>query len=214
MLDVLKKIKQRKKNLSYRDYYFIDYENLHQISLKEIDAIHTKIYILVGDKQNRIPFELVSEAQKFGVNLEWIKIDGVSRNNLDFHICFLMGAVHNETPQSIRFFLISKDKGFDPIVRYINKKGRKCFRIDQLTYEGEKANYNISNGNIPNTSESVELMIDNLKKIRPVKRPRKVKTLKNYIKAATKNDNVEEIFQTLVDKQVFEHHDMKINYKI
>jgi len=106
----------------------VDYENVQNIDLSSIQKKNIEIKIFVGQVQNKIPFELVQSAQRFGQRVEWVKIEGSGSNALDFHIAFYLGRLSNSTKEG-HFLVLSKDKGFDPLLRYINRGKTNCKRV-------------------------------------------------------------------------------------
>lgn len=157
-----------------RKTLLIDYENIHNVDLSVIDSDKYTIKLFVGNSQNKIPFDLVQSAQGFGHHLEWIKIDGSGKNALDFHIVYFLGIFSINDPKS-EYVILSKDKGFDPLIRFINKRNLKCKRINsilELSTEKKKE--------LTDTSK-IEKALTNLKKIEKQKRPRKRNTLSQHI---------------------------------
>ena len=71
----------------------------------------------------------MTSAQKFGSRIEWKQVDGNGSNALDFHIAFHLGCVLEKSPQ-IHCTVLSKDKGFDPLLSYLEKNGFNCKRIN------------------------------------------------------------------------------------
>lgn len=113
-------------------YLFVDLENIHNLNVDKLKHDNVKIYMLVGSLQNRLPFDLVNKMQQFGSNVSWIKILSEGKNNLDFHLCYLLGEYNKITDTDIPFFVLSKDKGYDGVIKYINYQGRKCKRIEKI----------------------------------------------------------------------------------
>ena len=103
------------------NYVLIDLENVQPKNLEILKGHDFKILVFVGEKQARIPFELASALQAFGTNAEYIKIEGSGPNALDFHIAFYIGYIVQHNPNSY-FHIISKDTGFDPLVRHLKSK--------------------------------------------------------------------------------------------
>jgi hypothetical protein len=111
-------------------FLLIDYENIQKLDLSDVpDNILIKIF--VGQSQKSIPIELVKQTQHFGHRLEWIKIGGQSKNSLDFHIAFYLGKLQKEH-KAASFIILSKDKGFDPLIKHINNLNWECQRINSL----------------------------------------------------------------------------------
>lgn len=100
------------------------------------------VLIFVGKLQHGIPFEITRDAQQLGNRLEWIKIEGDGRNNLDFHLAFHLGRLSNVN-SGAEFLVLSKDKGFDPLIKHVVSRGLKCERIETLdqvpTHDGQES---------------------------------------------------------------------------
>lgn len=58
-------------------------------------------------------------------------MEGTGRNALDFHIAFQLGRTF-ETAPTTECFVLSRDKGYDPLLLHLNKNGVKCRRIEAL----------------------------------------------------------------------------------
>ena len=108
----------------------VDFENVQQINLSKI-ADDFRVTIFVGHSQKTLPFELVQAAQCLGERVEWLRVDGSGNNALDFHIAYYLGCLFTKSPK-MQCVILSKDSGFDPLVRHLNKKGFCCRRIKSL----------------------------------------------------------------------------------
>lgn len=111
-------------------FLLIDFENIREVALSAIPSEY-RVLIFVGRSQNNIPFTIASEAQKLGERLQWVKIEGDGRNNLDFHLAFYLGRLSTKHAES-QFLVLSKDKGFDPVIRHAVSLGVQCSRIETL----------------------------------------------------------------------------------
>jgi len=80
--------------------------------------------------------------------------------------------------KSARFYVVSKDTGFDPLIRYLGKQGIRCERITNVT---DKAQPKVA-AKLPSMAEQVSKVKANLLK-RPAARPRTSKTLRSSINA-------------------------------
>ena len=175
----------------------IDYENIQQIDLSLLEDIDIQIKLFIGKSQNKIPFTLVSDAQRFGSNIEWIKIDGNGNNALDFHIAYYLGFL-TRIDQKSEYIILSKDKGFDPIVRYVMKKKITCRRINsiiEILANQKKPSINETNKN---------KVLENLKKIDKLKRPRKRGTLHKHVVSFAKGTMPEKEVTEIIDELFIE----------
>lgn len=107
---------------------YIDYENVQRVDLKGLDQRDLKVWLFTGVAQSKIPIDLAKSIQSLGDKLHWITIDGNGPNALDFHIAYYLG-VHAAQNTRDEHFLLSKDKGFDPLISHVGKNNIRCKRI-------------------------------------------------------------------------------------
>jgi hypothetical protein len=109
---------------------FVDLENVQKIDLTRVPA-DARVMIFYGLTQKKIPEELVVQAQPLGARLKWIKIAGQGPNALDFHIAFYLGQELAVSPTS-DCAILSRDTGFDPLVRHLQAGRHACRRVSSL----------------------------------------------------------------------------------
>ncbi len=158
------------------NYILIDFENVQPRNL-EILANHPfKVLVFVGENQARVPFELAAAMQVLGDKAKYIKISGNGQNALDFHIAFYVGRLSKQDPEA-HFHIISKDKGFDPLIKHL--------KTGNIRVQRERDLAEIPVLRMPNTTsddKKIAAIVKNLAG-RGQSRPRKVKTLANTINA-------------------------------
>lgn len=154
----------------------VDFENIQKFDFDNIDTTNTNIAIFVGKSQNKIPFSLVEKAQSFGDRLMWVKIAGDGKNNLDFHLAFELGRLCERMDKDVELIVLSKDSGYDSLIRYINELGIKTRRI------ANPAELSDSKKQLP-SSNFTKYIVNNLNKIDGQKRPRTMRTLKKHIES-------------------------------
>jgi hypothetical protein len=156
------------------NYVLIDFENVQPKNLEILEKHPFKIFIFVGANQTKVPFDLATAMQNFGDNAKYIKISGNGKNALDFHIAFYIGQLSLQDPGG-SFHIISKDTGFDPLIKHLRSKKIRVCREKDLA---EIPVLRISSST--NSGEKISAIIKNLAG-RGQSRPRKVKTLANTI---------------------------------
>jgi hypothetical protein len=114
--------------------------------------------------------------QKLGHDAQYIQISGNGSNALDFHIAFTIGELSKSDPNAY-FHIISKDTGFDPLIKYAKAKGVLIHRSREFA---EIPLLKVSNAKTD--SEKIAAIVQNLAS-RGQSRPRKVKTLSSSINA-------------------------------
>jgi hypothetical protein len=112
------------------DYLFIDLENVIPGRIAGL-LENQVVLIFTGARQNKINRELVVSTQPFGRQIQWIIIDGMGKNAADFHIAYYLG-VYAEKDKNASFTILSKDTGFDPLIKHCNSKGTRCRRTADI----------------------------------------------------------------------------------
>lgn len=151
----------------------VDYENVQQVDFGRLDE-EFQVMVFVGANQKSVPIDVVACTQKLGDRVEWLRVEGIGSNALDFYIACQLGRVI-ETMPGIHCIVLSKDKGFDPLLRHLNKSGLKCRRINSLLELDPKS----ASTEEPNYKRVFELLSRTDKKARPRKRS----TLSQHISA-------------------------------
>ena len=118
-----------------RRYVFLDFDTLRQLRFKKLEKVCDKIFVFISSELDSIPFTLVKDMQRMGANVKWIEVEGASQNDLNYHICFLMGKLHEKISSDVEFAILSNDGAFDPLVNFINSTGRSCIRVRQQGME-------------------------------------------------------------------------------
>lgn len=181
------------------NFVLIDYESVQPKLLSSLNQEHFRVYVFLGEHQTKLPLELVEAMQTFGGRAKYIKISGIGPNALDFHIAFYIGQLVKETPDSY-FHIISKDKGFDPLIKHLKSLKIFCARSEKL--ENMPLFKALDSNSV---DERLSAIIENLKQ-RGTSKPRKEKTLLSTInslfqKKLTENESVE-IIENLKTKRI------------
>ena len=156
------------------NYVLIDFENVQPTNIEILKNHPFNILVFLGENQVRIPFEIANALQDFGKEAKYIKISGNGPNSLDFHIAFYVGQLSLQDKEGY-FHIVSKDTGFDPLVKHLKSKKIKVNRVNNLA---EIPILRISN--TTDNDEKINAIVKNLAG-RGQSRPRKIKTLSNTI---------------------------------
>ena len=156
------------------NYILIDFENVHPKNLELVTKHPFKVFVFVGANQSKVPFDLADSMQLLGNDAKYIKIAGNGQNALDFHIAYYIGELAGKDPDA-HFHIISKDKGFDPLIKHL--KGRKI----KVMRETDLAEIPLLRVPVSTSDdEKIAAIVKNLGG-RGQSRPRKVRTLENTI---------------------------------
>lgn len=108
----------------------VDYENIGKIDLAAIpDGVRVPFFF--GASQRTVPTEFLKAALRLGERFVPIDIEGQGKNALDFHIAFYLGDYLARSPETA-CVILSKDKGFDPLVRHLTRRGFAVRRANSM----------------------------------------------------------------------------------
>lgn len=116
--------------VTMRRLLFVDYENVPKVDLAALpDDVVVPFFF--GASQRTVPTAFLKEALKLGTRFVPIDIEGQGKNALDFHIAYYLGEYLTAAPDA-DCVILSRDKGFDPLVRHLTGRGFKVRRVAAL----------------------------------------------------------------------------------
>ena len=161
-------------------YFLIDYENIQPREIPQFEGVSVQFLVFIGENQPKIRLTFAQQLQRLGSNVEYVQISGSGKNALDFHIAYTLGRLSEKDPSGV-YYIISNDKGFDPLIKFANERKIQVKRLQTIP------NIPIPRKPIPSTlDERVGFIIRNLDS-RATGRPKRVDRLKNTIGALLQN---------------------------
>lgn len=109
-------------------YVLIDFENVQVKSLALLKGEHFQVKVFLGPKNARLPVDLVLAMHDLGKRADYIMLGVSGANALDFHITYYLGKLSAEDAQGL-FYIVSKDTGFDSLIKHLVGKGIHCKRV-------------------------------------------------------------------------------------
>lgn len=177
------------------EFVLIDFENVQPGIVGKSSGNRRKIRIFLGSNQSKIPVETARALQLYGTDAEYVRIDGSGKNALDFHIAYYLGRLAAENPGA-SFHVISKDTGFDPLIKHLRAQKISCYRSKSLA--------DLSLAGTPESgpvADMVQAVIDHLVGLKAAK-PRTVRTLRSNIRARFPDQIGDEGLDRLIEKLV------------
>lgn len=187
---------------------FVDYENtgsLEAVNLSEYE----KVYVFCGPRNTKIKFGSLPSSGFCSIEL--IGVTTMGNNNLDFHLAFHLGRLHEVADEAVTFHIISNDSGFNGLVNHLKKIGRKCKKVATKPHRPIK---------VAQTSLSgcASLVLSKLRQLDGRKRPRKRAKFINWIKSQCQgvpsSTTPEEVCKELVMAQLVQESGANITYKL
>jgi hypothetical protein len=193
------------------NFVLIDYENVQPKELALLRGGHFKVKLFLGASQAKIPVALAAALHALGTNAEYVLLESRGPNALDFHIAYYIGVLSVQDPAA-RFHIISRDTGFDPLIRHLKLRGVIAQRLPSIT--GIVSAKSV----LPATSdEQLELAVAHLRKLKAAK-PRTQKTLRSTLQVLLKQELSEEqlagLFAALCEHGIVKIDGAKLTYDI
>ena len=187
----------------------IDFENVQPKDLAQLRGRPFKTKVFCGANQTKVPLDLAAELQTLGPDAEYIRIQGTGPNALDFHIAYYIGRLSTELPGAT-FHIVSKDKGFDPLIKHLKTQNISCTRIASLGHVPAP-----SAPTLPTPPDRIQKVVDGLLK-RKHSKPANLKKLTAFIKAQLNKEGTDEavsqVIKRLTDAGMKILQDNKVTY--
>jgi hypothetical protein len=193
------------------NYVLVDYENVQPKDLGLLKDGPFKVKVFLGPNQAKIPVALASALQSLGTSAEYVVLESAGSNALDFHIAYYIGALSYEDPTAF-FHIISKDTGFDPLIKHI--KGKHVFAKRSTCI----ADIPYFKPTLPAAPEAqIEIVVADLIR-RKASKPRTQKTLLSTLHALFKKELSEQqlaqLFESLCSRGIVKTDGTKVSYEL
>mgnify|MGYP003334071023 FL=1 len=193
------------------NFVLVDFENVQPKDIGLLKDGPFKVKVFLGPNQSKIPVSLAAALQSLGESAEYIILETAGNNALDFHIAYYIGALSSVEPTAF-FHIISKDSGFDPLLKYL--KGKKIFTQRSICI----ADIPYFKPALPAAPEAqIEAVITDLVR-RKASKPRTQRTLLSTLHALFKKELSEQqlaaLFAALCKRGVVKVEGTKVSYTL
>ncbi|MGC3988286.1 MAG: PIN domain-containing protein [Chthoniobacteraceae bacterium] len=171
---------------SHINHFLVDYENTQKIDFEKLVDPSIRLHLFLGENQTRVPVQMLKEVHRYADHITIVECAGSGKNALDFHIAFHAGQISRDCPTAF-IHIISKDKGFDPLVKHLKSQKLLVARSDTFA---EAPFFHQKDFKALSLNARVELAKQRLTDMAKT-RPRKRKTLLSML-AATFSKQLEE----------------------
>jgi hypothetical protein len=193
------------------NYILIDYENVQPTDLALLRNAPVKVKVFLGANQAKIPVALAAALQELGTNAEYVLLESSGSNALDFHIAYYIGLLSAQDTSAF-FHIISKDTGFDPLVKHLKAKGvfaQRAVSISSIPFFKPELP--------PTTDEQIDVAVAHLTKMKAAK-PRAEKTLLSTLHALFKKElsehQLSSLFASLCKRGIVKVDGTKVSYEL
>lgn len=157
------------------NHVFIDFENVPSIRLTGFTGGSVRVTILIGEKQKRLDTALVEQLLQHAANVNFVRLESSGRNALDFTLAYYVGRTVAAAPTT-RVYVISRDKGFDPLIEHLNRN-----QINAARFESFAELPFLTPATLP-TSTLLDEVVTHLE-MHPDSRPKRRRTLLSHLRA-------------------------------
>ena len=109
------------------NFVLIDSENVKPEYIEKLKHEHFRVVVFVGASLKRLDFTIVTAIHLLGPNGSYVQVSGHGPSALDFHIAYYIGKLSAAHPDAY-FHIISKDKGYDPLIKHLKDQKIFCSR--------------------------------------------------------------------------------------
>lgn len=153
-------------------YFLVDYENVHKGGLFGVEELHKSdtVFVFYSEHADSLSFEVMALLKATKAKVEYIKVDTLGLNALDFQLSSYVGYLFGKKP-GCRCYIISNDKGYSNIQVFWEKYGetvrlqpcigkRKC---SVKKADVEKAVFELQDLEVSEKERSVQIVWKQLK---------------------------------------------------
>lgn len=108
-------------------HVFVDYENMHELDLKLFGSEGVHLTLLLGPTQKKLDAAVVEELLEHAAAVQLVRLTSAGRNAVDFALAYYLGRAAALDPAG-RFVIVSKDKGYDPLVEHLRSRSLDVWR--------------------------------------------------------------------------------------
>jgi hypothetical protein len=193
------------------NYVLVDYENVQPKDIGLLKGGPFKVKVFLGPNQSKVPVTLAAALQPLGDNAEYVLLETAGNNAVDFHIAYYVGVL-SSADRDAYFHIISKDSGFDPLIKHL--KGRKIFAQRSTSI----ADMPYFKPVLPDAPEAqVEVIVANLirrKAAKPRTKKSLISTLHAIFKKELSEQQISQLFAALCARGVVKVEGNKVSYDL
>ena len=199
----------------------IDFENVQPKALERLVPGTTSVEVFLGQNQSKIMLDLVRALQPFGEDADYIQITGSGPDAVDFHIAYYIGEIGAKAPGT-NFLIVSKDKGFDPLVKHLTGRGFTIQRLPEIPVPAAPRKEAAKKAAAPAAAKpatttkarSKEVIARLRKSTRPSTLAKLEASLKSWYAAAWGEKSLSAVLQSLRDSKIISVSGTKVTYDL
>lgn len=200
------------------NYVLIDYESVRVASLALLNSEHFRVWVFLGPNNTKLDTTLVLAIQGFRERAEYVTLSTPGTNALDFHIAYYLGTLAKADPTG-SFHIISKDKGFDPLIHHLKAKKISVARsisIEAMPCFESRKDPSASRSKLSDEELFTVVIVDLIK--RKMAQPRTSKKLLSTMRAVCGTEieasRIDTVYATLLKRRYIKVDGTKVTYDL
>lgn len=113
------------------NYYIVDYENVHTSAFARTDLLNAndEVCVMYTDVSKSFTLDILQNLMELNIRLNVVKVRNGSKDALDFQLSTYLGYILAKEGTGHKYFIVSKDTGYDKVVDFWNTRGFHLARI-------------------------------------------------------------------------------------
>lgn len=203
-------------------HIFVDFENTQVTDLTLIHNKPMRVTLIVGEKQKHLPVSLVQQLLQYHSKVRLLETAASGKNALDLILAFHIGQA-SKLDTNGHFHIISKDKGFDALIKHLQQQKIVATRHDEFEHipvfiapktetqttpnaPSPSGQGTVMQSLIPTTpNEQITFLVERLRKATN-NRPTRKDSLISYIDASfakrLKDNDIHQLVQLLLQRKL------------
>lgn len=104
-----------------KNFIYVDYENVQEAAFGRLSGRQAHVTLVLGERHKTLPVSLVKLIQQHASQVSIIETELNGKNALDFVLACEVG-MQAERGATGFFHILSKDKGFDALIRFLKSR--------------------------------------------------------------------------------------------
>lgn len=116
--------------------FLIDYENVSASGLEGLESLTQNdiVHIFYTENADRLTFDAHRRLLETKAQVRYNKVESGTKNALDFQLATYLGYLLRENGE-VPYYIISKDNGFDSVIKFWGRQGIGLRRLPNLAVE-------------------------------------------------------------------------------
>lgn len=198
---------------------FVDYENVGKLDPSVLPE-GVQVLVFFGALQKSVPTQFMRAVHRMGSRFVPIDIESQGRNALDFHLAYYLGEYLTADAKA-DCVVLSKDKGFDVLIKHLRGRGFSVRRADSITQAlsiGTAKAPKPAAKDLADQRTPVQQAMEWLKAMETRTRPRKRKSLIAHLASRfgkkVPEHELDQIVATMIAQKSISETDGKLAYNL